>query len=54
MFRAFAAMRAQGYVIGDPERSHTRLKPGLKTWLVDIQLPAGPHFSLGFYTPNTS
>lgn len=54
MFRAFAAMRAQGYIISDPKRSQTRLKPGLKTWLVDIQLPAGPHLSLGFYTPNTS
>lgn len=54
MFRAFAAMRAQGYVIGDPKRSQTRLKRGLTTWLVDIQIPAGPSLSIGFYTPNTS
>jgi hypothetical protein len=54
ILRTFAAMRARGYVIADPKRSQSQLKRGLTTWLVDIQLPAGPSLSIGFYTPNTS
>jgi hypothetical protein len=54
ILRVFDLMRRRGYSVTQPTRPQTQLRKGFTAWLVDVALPAGPSFTLGLYTPNTS
>jgi hypothetical protein len=55
VLRVLDLMRRRGYGVSDPTRPQHQPKhrQGLTTWLVDVTLPTGARFQMGFYTPST-
>lgn len=49
-----AALRRHGYAVGEPVRGPVQGHRGYWLMHVDVTLPAGPSFILGYFTPNTS
>lgn len=55
VLRVLDLMRSRGYGVSDPTRpqQQPRHRQGMTAWLVDVTLPSGPKFQMGFYTPST-
>lgn len=54
ILRVIQMMRTRGYQVSDPVRPQAQPRKGFTVWLINVTLPAGVAFTLGFCTPNTS